>query len=87
MRRTLLRLVAPVNKVMAGARDFEVLCEKGDESFVGATVGGWGGEGDLYGAIVHAGDGVGTGAGMDADGRGCSRRGFAQCSVCGLGVA
>jgi len=44
--------------------------QEGDEGFVGAAIGGWGGEGDFDGSGVDAGDGVFAGAGMDADGEG-----------------
>jgi len=40
--------------------------EEGDERGVGAAVGGWRGERDFQGAIVRAGDGVASSAGMNA---------------------
>ena len=62
----------------AEAGDVEALGEEGDERGVRAAVGGWGGEGDLEGVGVSAGDGVAFGAGMDADGEDAAAVGGAK---------
>ena len=46
----------------------QVVGEKAEQGFVGAAVGGWGGERDFERAVMGAGDGVAAGAGVDAYG-------------------
>lgn len=48
------------------AGDVEGFGEEGNQRGVGAAVGGWGGEGDFESAIMRAGDGVASSAGMNA---------------------
>lgn len=56
----------------AGPGEAEGVGEEGDEGFVGATIDGWGCEGDLQCFGVDASDGVFACSGMDADGEGAA---------------
>ena len=69
----------------ASARDVKFAGEEGDESLVGAAIGGRRGERDFERAIVDAGDGVAPRSGMHTDGEGAAVGAIANCEGGGHG--